>query len=82
MSFDRYQQFLPGGTAHRELRSWLRFFTNREFDSVVQLVLERNETPGTELGDVGKYAARLGLVSWIKNRPLGRDPDEATYRMD
>jgi type VI secretion system protein ImpH len=82
MKFDRYEQFLPGGTAHRELRSWLRFYTNREFDSVVQLVLERAETPGTELGDLGKHAARLGLVSWIKNRPLERDPDEATYRMN
>ena len=82
MKFDRYQQFLPGGAAHRELRSWLRFYTNREFDSIVQLVLEREETPGTQLGDVGRHAARLGLVSWVKNRPMGRDPDEATYRMD
>src|SRR5882757_2378195 len=79
MNFERYQQFLPGADAHRELRSWLRFYANREFDFIVQLVLEREETPGMELGATGFRASRLGLVSWIKNRPLQRDPDEATY---
>jgi len=82
MKFDRYQQFLPGGSAHRELRAWLRFYTNREFESIVQLVLEREETPGAVLGGMDQFAPRLGLVSWIKNRPMDRDPDEATYRMD
>ena len=81
MNFKRYQQFLPGADGHRELRSWLRFYANREFDFIVQLVLERDETPGMELGTIGPAASRLGLVSWIKNRPLERDPDEATYKL-
>jgi type VI secretion system protein ImpH len=81
MKFERYQQFLPGADAHRELQSWLRFYANREFDFIVQLVLEREETPGMELGATGFRASRLGLVSWIKNRPLQRDPDEATYKL-
>ena len=81
MKFERYQQFLPGGDAHRDLRSWLRFYANREFDFIVQLVLEREETPPMEIGVAGPAASRLGLVSWIKNRPLDRDPDEATYKL-
>jgi len=81
MNFERYQQFLPGGDAHRELRAWLRFYANREYDFIVQLVLERNETPGISLAEDGPRASRLGLVSWIKNRPLLRDPDEATYQL-
>ena len=81
MKFERYQQFLPGADAHRDLRSWLRFYANREFDFVVQLVLEREETPRMELGVPGPGASRLGLVSWIKNRSLDRDPDEATYKL-
>lgn len=81
MKFERYVQFLPGGDAHRELRAWLRFYANREFDFIVQLVLEREETPRMELGVPGPGASRLGLVSWIKNRPLQRDPDEATYQL-
>ncbi|HEX3470151.1 MAG TPA: type VI secretion system baseplate subunit TssG [Silvibacterium sp.] len=81
MSFARYQQFLPGASACRELRAWLRLYANREFDFIIQLVLEREETPGMELGEESVRASRLGLVSWIKNRPLQRDPDEATYRL-
>jgi len=79
MSFVRYQEFLPGAPASVELHAWLRLYTNREFDFVVQLVLKREETPPTELG--GDEVARLGLVSWIRNRPIDRDPDEATYRL-
>lgn len=81
MKFERYQQFLPGADAHRDLRSWLRFYVNREFDFIVQLVLERDETPGMELGITGPQSSRLGLVSWVKNRPLHRDPDDATYKL-
>jgi type VI secretion system protein ImpH len=81
MTFDRYREFLPGARANIELRSWLRLYTNREFDFVVQLVLERQEVPRMQLGDDGAAASRLGLVSWVKNRPLNRDPDEATYRL-
>ena len=79
LKFERYQEFLPGGRAHRELRAWLRMYAGREFDFVVQLVLERQEVPQMKLGDDGAAASRLGLVSWVKNRPLNRDPDEATY---
>ena len=81
MTFERYRQFLPGADAYRDLRAWLRFYANREFDFIVQLVLEREETPGMELGIIGPHASRLGLVSWVKNRPLHRDPDEATYKL-
>jgi type VI secretion system protein ImpH len=82
MNFERYRQFLPGARAYLELRSWLRFYSNRELDFVVQLVLEREEAPAMDLGEQGLQASRLGLVSWLKNRPLNRDPDEAAYRID
>lgn len=81
MSFERYQQFLPGAAANQELRAWLRLYASREFDFIIRLVLEREETPGVELGEGGIRASRLGLVSWIKNRPMQHDPDEATYRL-
>lgn len=81
MGFERYREFLPGARASKELHAWLRFFTNREFDFVIRLVLERDEVPRMELGDAGLTASRLGLVSWVRNRDLHRDPDEATYRL-
>ncbi|WP_158823577.1 type VI secretion system baseplate subunit TssG [Granulicella sp. S156] len=79
LPFDRYTQFLPGASAHKELTAWLRFYSNRSLDFLVQLVLEREETPPVVLGDRSALGPRLGFVSWIKNRPLGRDPDEATF---
>lgn len=81
MSFERYQEFLPGARASVELRDWLRLYTNREFDFVIRLILVREEVPPTKLGEDGAQTPRLGLVSWIRNRPLDRDPDEATYRL-
>ena len=82
LSFARYQEFLPGARANVELQAWLRLYTNREFDFVIRLVLERDEVPRMNLGEDGIGASRLGLVSWVKNRPLDRDPDEATYRLN
>jgi type VI secretion system protein ImpH len=79
LSFERYQEFLPGARANTELSAWLRLYTNREFDYVIQLVLERDQVPRMKLGEDGVGASRLGLVSWVKNRALDRDPDEATY---
>lgn len=81
MDFEQYQDFLPGGRACVELREWLRLYTNREFDFIVRLVLERAQVPALRLGSEGAGAPRLGLVSWVRNRPLARDPDEATYRL-
>lgn len=81
MNFARYQEFLPGARASVEMHAWLRLYTNREIDFNIQLVLEREETPPVRLGAEGPGASRLGLVSWIRNRPLQRDPDEATYRL-
>jgi type VI secretion system protein ImpH len=81
MGFDRYQEFLPGARASLELRDWLRLYTNREFDFVIRLILERDEVPRMKLGEDGIEAPRLGLVSWVRNRPLNRDPDEATYQL-
>ncbi len=82
LTFDRYREFLPGARASLELREWLRLYANREFDFVIRLMLKRDEVPQMKLGGDGLAAPRLGLVSWIRNRDLNRDPDEATYRVN
>jgi len=82
LSFDRYREFLPGATASLELREWLRLYTSREFDFVIRLILKRDEVPPMRLGADGLDAPRLGLVSWVRNQALHRDPDEATYRLN
>ena len=81
MPLARYLQFLPGGEAHQQMATWLRFYGRGEFDFVVKLVLQCDEVPSVLLSSEEGKMARLGFASWIKNRPFVRDPDEATYRL-
>ena len=76
LTIEKYNDFLPGGEAHKALRAILRFFTNQTLDFEVQLVLERSQAPVVELGSDSKYPARLGWVSWAKTRAMDHDPDD------
>lgn len=77
MPLERYRQFLPGARGQKELEAWLMFYSRRQFDFVVQLVLAREEVPHTVL--VTEESPRLGYESWLKVKPFHRDPDETTY---
>lgn len=77
MPLERYRQFLPGERGQRELEAWLKFYSRRQFDFVVQLVLAREEVPGTEL--TTEKSPRLGYESWLKVKAFQRDADETTY---
>jgi type VI secretion system protein ImpH len=79
MRFEQYLKFLPGQEAYRELVAWLRFYSNGSYETEVQLVLAREDAPACELGSSGEQRPQLGLVSWLKTRPLERDPADATY---
>jgi type VI secretion system protein ImpH len=79
MSFERYMDFLPGQQGHHDLTAWLRFYSNGSYETEVKLILNREEAPGCQLGDQSDQRPRLGLVSWLKTKPLHRDPGDATY---
>lgn len=79
MRFEQYLRFLPGKEAYHELVAWLRFYSNGSYEAEVQLVLAREDAPSCELGSSGEKRPQLGLVSWLKTRPLDRDPADATY---
>ena len=79
MRFENYLKFLPGQEAYRELVAWLKFYSNGSYETEVQLVLAREDAPACELGSGGKMRPQLGFVSWLKTKPLGRDPADATY---
>jgi type VI secretion system protein ImpH len=79
MRFDQYLKFLPGQEAYRELVAWLKFYSNGSYETEVQLVLAREDAPSCELGSRGETRPQLGLVSWLKTKPLQRDPADATY---
>jgi type VI secretion system protein ImpH len=77
---EQYDRFLPGGSAHDQLRALTRFFGNDQLDFEIQLVLARDEVPACRLGgdDAG---LPLGWSTWIKTVPFGRDADETTFTL-
>jgi type VI secretion system protein ImpH len=76
----KYLDFLPTGTAWKPLRTLLRFFSGFEIDFQVQLILRRQDVPPCELGREGDAGPKLGWVSWSKNIPMKRDPDDTILR--
>lgn len=79
MPFDRYASFLPGNGAYKALADWVRFFSSEQYEAEVQLILNREETPGCELGLRGEFEPRLGLASWLKTKPMQQDPGDALF---
>jgi type VI secretion system protein ImpH len=78
---EQYDRFLPGGSAHRELRALTRFFGNDQLDFEVQLVLARDEVPPCRLGGDDDAPLPLGWCTWIRTVPFGRDADETTFTL-
>jgi type VI secretion system protein ImpH len=72
MDLDRYHDFLPGGNSLEKLVDWVRNWVGFEFDWEVQLVLARDEVPGTRLGREGQ----LGWTSWLGARRSPTDADD------
>ena len=81
MGLAEYRDFLPNGGAYEPLRAITNFFFNGEFDCEVQLLLDRKEVPSCELGDEGDGGPRLGWVTWLRSKPLDRDPGDTTLRL-
>jgi type VI secretion system protein ImpH len=73
LSRRQYLDFLPSGSAYAPLKALARFFSD-EVDFEAQLVLASEEAPPCALGAVGETAPKLGWVSWVKTRPMDRDP--------
>jgi type VI secretion system protein ImpH len=81
LTLTEYQDFLPNGTAYLPLCGLLRFFAGAEFDFEVQLILDRQEVPGCELGAEDGAAPQLGWVTWMKSAPFGRDPADTILQI-
>lgn len=83
---DRFDDFLPDGSAHEALKALLRFFSHDQIDFQVQLVLDGNEVSGLRLGEdprgEGACAAqRLGWSTWVCTTPRTRAADETILNL-
>jgi type VI secretion system protein ImpH len=76
LSLSRYQDFLPSGAAYEPLKAMVKFFSNDQIDFEVMLILNREEVPPCEVGVDDGAAPRLGWLSWLKSKPLDRNPGD------
>ena len=81
LSRRRYDEFLPTGSAYKELRALARFFSEDRFDFEVRLVLARDEVPACVLGDESGAVTPLGWCTWIRSIPFSRDTDETVLML-
>lgn len=72
---ERYEAFLPTGSAHADVRRLAMLFAHGQFEFELQLVLARDEVPGVRLGE-GLGEQRLGWTTWALSRPRREDADE------
>src|SRR5690242_9053202 len=73
---NQFEHFLPGGTALAQLVATVRSYIGDEKGWDVQLVLAHDQVPATRLGRGG----RLGLTSWLGQRPQRSDADEVVLK--
>ena len=74
LSRAQFTAFLPGGASHAALSALARLYADEQVGVEAQLVLARHEVSGVQLG-LGDGPA-LGFGSWLRTRPMSRDPDD------
>jgi type VI secretion system protein ImpH len=82
LTLREYLDFLPIGTAYKPLRELTEFFTRREIDFEVLLILRRDETPGVMLEyENPSGEPMLGWTTWLKSKPMQRDPADTVLQL-
>ncbi|XDA99861.1 type VI secretion system baseplate subunit TssG [Sulfitobacter sp. LCG007] len=71
LSLAEYERLLPGGQSLKRLAALVRNYAGDTLDWEATLVLRATDVPPTQLG----AGARLGLTSWIGERPE-KDADD------
>lgn len=75
----QFDDFLPGGSAHAALVALARLYADEQVGVEAQLVLKREDVPGVKLG--ASDIPTLGLGTWLRVRPMQRDPDETVLML-
>lgn len=82
LSFKQFQGFLPNGSAHKPMKSIVRFMNGTDFDLDVRLVLKAREVPGTVLTTRAKRRPLLGWTSFLKTKPFLADDDQVVLQIN
>jgi type VI secretion system protein ImpH len=76
ISLQKFQSFLPVGTANKALRSIVRFIAGRETDFDIQMVLAAKQVPGLVLTTRAVRRPMLGWTTWLKTKPFVTDDSQ------
>ncbi|MBL0938800.1 MAG: type VI secretion system baseplate subunit TssG [Gemmatimonadaceae bacterium] len=70
----QFDSLLPQGRFHEPLRRLVRLYADDQVGVDVQLVLRRTDAPQAALSSAN--APTLGFGTWLRSRPVTRDPDD------
>lgn len=82
MDLQKFQAFLPVGSAYKPLRSIVKFFAGSEFDFDVHLVLEKKQVPSCILTTKALRRPMLGWTSFLKTQPFTADDRQVVLQME
>jgi type VI secretion system protein ImpH len=72
MSLSDYQRLLPTGGAFGRLCDWVRQYAGEHFSWDLNLILNKEEVPRTQLARAG----RLGWTTWLTTKPFENHADD------
>jgi type VI secretion system protein ImpH len=75
----RYRDFLPTGSAYREMRAITRFFSDDQIEFELRLILDKDEVPAVSLGVDG--GAPLGWSTWLRSAPFTHDASDTVLSL-
>jgi type VI secretion system protein ImpH len=81
LSKSRFEQFLPGGSAHVALERLLHMLTGPTLEYEIKLVLAQNEVQPLSLDSSRILSGRLGWDGWLLSRPASKDSRDAAYEI-
>ena len=76
LTLEQFERMLPDGDRLKRLIAIVRNYLGLEFDWDLNLVLQREQVPATQLGGPG----RLGWTSWLQHEQRSKPGDELTLQ--
>lgn len=79
LSWQQYQQFMPGHPSRLALRDWVRQYQGLALSYDVSLTLKGEQVPPLKMQRQDREVGRLGLSAWLGRR--GPLPDQRAMRL-
>lgn len=80
LPFQKFQAFLPNGSAHESLKSIVKLMSGQELDFDVRLVLDSKQVPSCILTTRAMRRPMLGWSSWLKTQPFESDDEQVVLQ--